>query len=237
MYAMSQRSGAPKQTTRGQPNYTCVLYLRRSPKTKDKFNLQLLTWMNESVYHMVRAGIVIDIKIVSDEDTKLLATKGITMTPALVPHPHLLPQGHDKIIFGIDAIADFIEYHCTPKSQPSEKQPSDSADNTVHDILMDAINSEDVAGEDDVDMDRVRQEMSKRVSQINTTPVTRNSAAVVDLVHKQNNSTRFGDSIENTDDVLARRTSSKTGMVDIAGEAGMDDAVLKFWENQEVTPM
>lgn len=223
-------------STMEQQGYTCALYLRRSPKTNDKFNCQILAWMTDMVPYMVKSGIVVNVKIISDSNAKELATKGITKTPAFVPHPSLIITSKESVIFGIDSIADFIEYHCTQKNKEEPNDKTDCApSDLVHDMLMDAINSEETE-DDEFNLDKIRKAMTERMSTMNTKEVQRNPTLSNPLLDRTSHTTGFGDSIDNNER-LSTRKHTGISMVDVADDSGMDDAVRKFWENQEVTPM
>ncbi len=225
-----------------------MLFIRRSPKTKDKFNCQILTWMTDMVEHMVRAGIIVNVKIVSDSDIKKLSSIGVTMTPAFVPSSDMLSCDDERVLFGIDSIADFIERTCNKRQRERSERDQDSykrsvQTDVVHDILMDTINRENAVDEECVDIDRVRSEISKRISSMQTDPVQRTVKTNMLAMDRRSHTTPFGDSIdsEQEGDVMKSRTSITgsvgTSMVDVADETGMDDIVRKFWENRETTPV
>lgn len=213
--------------------HECVLYLRKSPKTKDKFNIRLVEWLTQVSPFMVASGITIRITMITKFNTKALAARGITMTPALVPASSLLLDIPDskKVFFGADAIVDFIQLSVQQHQQTTKQHVMVEQDeDSVHDMLCKVLAQKDEES-DEYDINNTRRAMEERLKAMSTKPVTRSGASVSTI-----SDTDFSSSISEPIDMLAE-TSNVRSVADMAGEIGMDDTMRKFWENRECTDM
>lgn len=198
---------------------TCKIFIKKNLATKDKFNKNLINFLINNVSAIVQSDIFIRIVLVNDNNIKSVQSIGVKSTPAFI-------CGNDsRCIIGVDNIIKKIIEMCegTEEEKKTEstkkKAPVNDECDDVKDMLMGILQSGDdeECDEDGRDLKQKIQERLNHRAQGEST--TRNNADTYKKL-KENNEYSGRESID---------------MKLSTGNSQEDDAMAKYWANQEET--
>ena len=214
---------------------TAKLFIKKSPKTKDRFNKNLLKFFTNNVKEIIDSGIFIRIILVDKSNLSKFISLGIKMTPALM--------FEDSIITGVDNIIKyFIDYCEQPNTQPTAKKVLSCAvkkqDNgDIRDYQLECLLKDDDGFEDELDLNSVKDYEEKRRKLLDKTN-NKNVSANKNTINAMKQNTSFSNnSIDNSDSrnyINEKDQETPSGNISELVD-DEDDAIKKYWANLEET--
>ncbi len=200
---------------------TYKIFIKKNPATKDKFNKNLIQFLINNVSAIVRSGIFVRIILVNKNNLKSVQSIGVRSTPALIC------EGKPGCIIGVDNIIKQIistcenggEKECAPKSVEKKKKPVSDDCEDVKDMLMDILKSGDDEDREE-DCRDLKQKIQDRLNHSAQSESSVRSNVEIYNKLKENNEYSGSESID---------------MVVSTGNSQEDDAMAKYWANQEET--
>lgn len=213
---------------------TAKLFIKKSPKTKDRFNKNLLKFITNNVNEILNCGICIRIILIDKTNIVKFMSMGIKITPALL--------FDNQIVTGVDNIIKyFIDFCEKPTQQPNTKtiictsKKQESPD--IKDYQLECLLVEDDGFEDELDLDSVKDYEEKRrlLMEKNTNKNTTNNKNMI--TNMKQNSSFTDNSIDNSDSRnYIEEKNQETPIGNISSMVNdEDDAIQKYWANLEET--
>jgi hypothetical protein len=197
----------------------CKIFIKKNPATNDKFNKNLMKFLINNVSSIVENDIFVRIILVTKNNINSVQSVGVKSTPALIC------GSESKVIVGVDNIIKKIINLCEKeeerKPSPSSvrKELNEEDDCDVKSMLMGILNSGD-DNDNDIDGPDLKKKIQDRLNHNSQGEATTRSNPAIYQKLKENNEYSGRESID---------------MSVNTGNATEDDAMSKYWANQETT--